>query len=335
MKIFDRIIRKKDLRKEIIVGEVPSGLADYSDEKIPVIFDTDIGSDIDDTWALAMLLRSPELDPKLITTESGNTTYRAKIVAKMLERSGRSDISIGIGMHLSDKTGPQSDWVEDYDIAGYPGTIYKDGVKALIETVMKSSETVTLICTGPLTNIAAALEIEPKIAKKARFVGMHGCLRKSPSGYGGGKGGIVAEYNVRADPKACQKVFSAPWDVTITPLDTCGFVRLKGEKYRMVRECSDLLVQDLMENYKVWLKNRGGDWREIFESQSSILFDTVAVYLAFSDDLLVMEDVGIRVTDDGYTIIDREARTVHCAVEWRDLSAFEDLIVERLTGKHI
>ena len=103
----------------------------------------------------------------------------------------------------------------------------------------------------------------------------------------------------------------------------------------MVRECSDLLVRDLMENYKVWLKNRGGDWREIFESQSSILFDTVAVYLAFSDDLLVMEDVGIRVTDDGYTIIDREARTVHCAVEWRDLSAFEDLIVERLTGKHI
>jgi len=47
------------------------------DGKIPVIFDTDIGSDIDDTWALAMLLRSPELHPILITTESRNTTYRA------------------------------------------------------------------------------------------------------------------------------------------------------------------------------------------------------------------------------------------------------------------
>ena len=180
------------------------------DGKIPIIFDTDIGSDIDDTWALVMLLRSPELHPILITTESGNTTYRAKIVAKMLERVKRTDIPIGIGIHLSDETGRQSAWVENYDLKRYPGIIYEDGVKAFIETIMKASKPVTLICTGPLTNIASALEIEPRIVEKARFVGMHGCLRRSPPGYGGGKGGIVAEYNVRADPKASQKVFSAP-----------------------------------------------------------------------------------------------------------------------------
>jgi len=310
-------------------------LSDPTDGKIPVILDTDIGSDIDDTWALVMLLRSPELYPILITTESGNTTYRAKIVAKMLERSKRTDIPIGIGIHLNDETGRQSAWVENYNLASYPGIVYEDGVKALIKTIMRTSEPVTLICTGPLTNIAAALEIEPRIAEKARFVGMQGCLRKSPSSYSRGKGGIVAEYNVRADPKACQKVFSAPWDVTITPLDTCGFVRLKSEKYRMIRECRDPLVQDLMENYKIWLKSIDKNWLETFETRSSILFDTVAVYLAFSDDLLVMEDLGVRVTDDGYTIIDEESKTIHCAVEWKDLSAFEDLIVERLTGKHV
>jgi len=303
------------------------------DGKIPVIFDTDIGSDIDDTWALAMLLRSPELHPILITTESENTTYRAKIVAKMLERVKRIDIPIGIGIHLSDETGRQSAWVENYDLKRYPGIIYEDGVKALIETIMKASKPVTLICTGPLTNIASALEIEPRIVEKARFVGMHGCLRRSPPGYGGGKGGIVAEYNVRADPKASQKVFSAPWDITITPLDTCGFVMLRGEKYQTVRKCSDSLVQDLMENYKIWLRSMGGNWLEKFETRSSILFDTVAVYLAFSDDLLVIEDHGVRVTDEGYTIIDEDAQTIHCAVEWKDLPAFEDLIIERLTGK--
>ena len=310
-------------------------MTNSSSERIPVILDTDIGSDIDDTWALIMMLKSPELDPKLITTETGNTTYRARIVAKILERAARTDIPIGIGIHLSDESGPQSAWIKDYEISRYPGIVYRDGVKSLVETIMNSSEPITLICTGPLTNIAAALEVEPKIAEKAKFVGMHGCLRKSPPGYGGGKGGIVAEYNVRADPKACQKVFSAPWDITITPLDTCGFVRLKDEKYRAVRECKDPLIRDLMENYKIWLKHRGGDWLKKFESQSSILFDTVAIYLAFSDDLLVMEDLGVRVTDDGYTIIDREARTVHCAVEWKDLSAYEDFIVERLTQKSI
>jgi len=59
-----------------------------------------------------------------------------------------------------------------------------------------------------------------------------------------------------ADVKALQKVFEASWPITITPLDTCGFVRLKGEKYPAVRKCRDPLVHDLIENYRIWLKKR-------------------------------------------------------------------------------
>jgi hypothetical protein len=57
----------------------------------------------------------------------------------------------------------------------------------------------------------------------------------------------------------------------------------------------------------------------------------VAVYLAFSEELLVMEKLGIRVTDDGYTVIDEDAKVVNCAMDWRDLPAFEDFLVKRLT----
>ena len=67
--------------------------------------------------------------------------------------------------------------------------------------------------------------------------------------------------------------------------------------------------------------------------QSSVLFDAVAVYLAFSEELLVMEDLGLRITDDGYTVVDDGAKVVHCATDWRDLPAFEDLLVQRLTGR--
>ena len=302
-------------------------------KKIPVILDTDIGSDIDDTWALAMLLQSPELGPRLIVTESGDTAYRAKIVAKILERSGREEIPIGIGLRLGSEKGPQLSWVKDYNIARYGGTIYEDGVKALIETVMESSETVTLLCIGPLTNIAAALKAEPRIAEHARIVSMLGCLYKSPPGYGGGDGGIVAEYNVKRDPKAAQTVLSAPWDITITPLDTCGFVKLRGERYRMIRKCRSPLIRDLMENYKIWLRNRREDWQRIFETESSILYDTVAVYLAFSSEYLVMRDLGVQITEDGYTRISGEARRVHCAIEWKNLRAFKDMLVERLTSQ--
>jgi inosine-uridine nucleoside N-ribohydrolase len=307
-------------------------MGQHSRKKVPVILDTDIGSDIDDTWALVMLLKSPELDVKLVVSDTGNTTYRAKIIAKMLEAAERTDIPVGVGVRQSDKTGPQQEWVKTYLLSDYDGTVHQDGVKAIIDSITDSAEPITLICIGPVPNVAAALKWKPEIAKNARFVGMHGCLHKSPWGYDGKKGEVLAEYNVYSDPKAMQKVLGAPWPVTITPLDTCGFVVLRGEKYQAVRKCNDPLVKALMENYMIWLKSHE-DWQQQFETQSTILFDTVAVYLAFSEKFLVMQKLGVRVTDDGYTLIDNRAKAINCAIEWKNLSAFEDLLVERLTDE--
>ena len=61
-------------------------------KKLPVILDTDIGDDMDNTWALVMLLKSPQFDVKLITTTCGKSVYRAKIIAKLLTVAGRTDI---------------------------------------------------------------------------------------------------------------------------------------------------------------------------------------------------------------------------------------------------
>ena len=66
-------------------------------------------------------------------------------------------------------------------------------------------------------------------------------------------------------------------------------------------------------------------------SSSTTLFDTVAIYLAMSTELAQMEKLGIRVTDDGFTRIDKKAKAVNCATEWKNLGAFEDLLVDRLT----
>jgi len=294
-------------------------------KKLPVILDTDIGGDIDDTWALIMLLNSPELDLKLVATDTGNTVYRARVAARILETAGRTDVPVAIGIQQDEKEGGQAAWVKDYDLSKYPGKVYRDGIQALIDTIRKSPEPITLICIGPVPNIQAALEREPRIAKRARFVGMHGSIRL---GYGGKKK-PDAEYNVRADAKACRRALSADWDVTITPLDTCGLVHLKGEKYARVRDSRSPLARALIENYTIWCgKNPGRARRE-----SSTLFDTVAVYLAFSEELLVMERLGIRVTDEGFTVIDEGAKKMDCATGWKNMSAFEDLLVERITGK--
>jgi len=293
--------------------------------KTPVIFDTDIGDDIDDTWALATLLKSPELDVKLVVGDQGKTHYRAKLIAKLLQVAGRTDIPVGIGAGKTGGGGKQEAWVKDYDLKAYPGTVHADGVGAIINTIMASDEPVTLIAVGPLPNLLEALRREPRIATKARFVGMHGSVRR---GYGG-KAKIDAEYNVRANPKACQAVFTAPWDITITPLDTCGLVHLRGAKFAKVRDCRDPLVAALVENYRLWAKKKTK--QEL--AASSTLFDTVAVYLALAQDLCKMETLPIRVTDDGKTVIDESGgKPMRVATDWKDMAAFEDFLVQRLTG---
>jgi inosine-uridine nucleoside N-ribohydrolase len=302
-------------------------------KKIPVILDTDIGDDIDDTWALALLLRCPELDLKLVVGDKQKGTYRAKLIAKMLEIAGRTDVPVGVAFGDRDGGGRQQQWVEEYDLKSYPGVVHEDGVQAIIDTIMGSREPMTLIAIGPVTNLREALQREPRIAEKARFVGMHGSLFK---GYNNSPK-ISPEYNVRADVPACQAVFSAPWEMTITPLDTCGIVQLQGEKYARVRDCKDPLVTGLIENYRIWRKDNSSAKIQPGKQAeaSSILFDTVAVYLAFAKDLCKMETLPIRVTKEGMTVVDAKAKKMQVATQWQDLGAFEDLLVERLVGGEI
>jgi len=295
---------------------------------IPVILATDIGDDIDDTWALGFLLKSPELDLKLVLGDYGKAQYRARLLAKLLQAAGRADVPIGLGLDIEPRgEGPQAGWLKDYELKSYPGKVHPDGVQALIDTILKSPQPVAVIAIGPLPNVAAALERAPQIAGRARFVGMHGSVRL---GYGGSKT-PCAEWNVKANPKAAEKVFTAPWQMTITPLDTCGLVNLEGERYRQVFNSKDPIAMAIIQNYRVWSTARDPK-NEAAEHHSSTLFDTVAVYLAFRQDLCRMERLGIRVTGEGLTVIDPQAKPITVATEWKSLDGFRDLLVSRLTG---
>ncbi len=298
--------------------------------RIPVILDSDIGDDIDDTWALLMLLRSPQFDVKLVVSDFGNAIYRCRLIAKLLELTGCTHIPVGVGLEPDDEIGRQSGWIGDYRLEDFPGRVYRDGVQALIDTIMQSPEPVTLLCIGPVPNIAEALRREPAIAHNARFVGMHGSVYL---GYDG-SATPAAEWNVKSNPKALQEVFAAPWDCTITPLDTCGLVTLTGESYQRIYRSEDPWLKALVENYRIWLPlapfiKPGTDPGRM----STTLFDTVAVHAAYSQEFLVMEDLPLRVTDGGYTVVDRQnGRPVHCATKWKNIQAFKDRLADTLTN---
>jgi len=294
--------------------------------RVPVILDTDIGDDIDDTWALVMLLKCPQLETRLITTTFGKTEYRAKLIAKLLEVAKRTDIPIGKGAGGKDGTANQQPWVADYDLAAYPGKVHEDGVQALIDTVMKAPQPITIIGIGPNTTVAAALAKEPAIAGRAVFIGMQGSVRV---GYNGAKQ-PCPEWNVKAAIPAAKQTLLAPWAKTvITPLDTCGLIRLRGERFQAIVKSEDPLNRALIENYRVWAKKQTvGELKE-----SSVLFDTVAVYLALPGEkpLVTMEDLSITVDDKGMTVLDPAGAPMSVATAWKDQDGYDDLLVRILT----
>lgn len=300
---------------------------------IPVILDTDLGTDIDDTWALAQLLRCPELDLKLVLTATGDATYRAKVNAKFLGIAGRSDIPVGLGVNSHEMTGGkyQEPWVKGYELAHYNGEIVEDGVGRLIKIIEDSLVPVTIIAIAPSGNLAAAVTRAPLIAAKCKLVGMFGSF---DVGY---TGGLPAsnETNVRENPSALRTVLSAPWlDVLLTPLDTCNAAVLRGNNYHSIWTATgDVTLRALIENYCIFAPLVGWMHCDYFTTRSTVLFDCVAVYLAYAENWVETETVRFRITDDGYTIRDEAGPfSARVALRWNDLNAFHDDLTNRLHG---
>ena len=138
----------------------------------PVILDTDIGTDIDDTWALAMLLNSPELKLEAVVTSHGDTRYRALLAAKMLAVAGREDVPVGEGAghgELAANRRGQEAWLEGYEPDAYGGVYRTDGAQLMVDTINSSEETVTVLCIGPASTTAQALAMAPANRRESPF----------------------------------------------------------------------------------------------------------------------------------------------------------------------
>lgn len=302
---------------------------------IPVILDTDLGSDIDDHWAVAMILGCPELDVRLITTASGDTVYRAQLLAGLLNAAGRTEIPIGIGpagplrndfpLHLL----PEGAAAQPLD--SYPGTVLEDGVGALIDAIMSSPEPMTVIAIGPVTNLAAALDREPAIVSRSRVVSMAAYLRGGVHSSDPERG-PQKEYNVIADIPAFARLLDSAWDLTLAPIDTCGDIVLTDDRYARIRDSSAPLLATVIRDYREWYPNM----RKLFssiaspEERSSILFDTLAVYLAYDDATVDVEDLLLTIDDDGVVAESPDGRPARVAITWKDLDGFYDHLIERL-----
>src|SRR6266702_6656921 len=137
-----------------------------------VIIDTDIGDDIDDAFAVALALRSPELQILGITTTFGDTEMRAKLLDRLLEEAARADIPVAAGPPTQPKTAfTQLKYAKGGHCA-QPS--HPDAVSFLLDQVRRNPGEITLVAIGPLVNVGAAIEKDPDTFRKLKRVVLMG-----------------------------------------------------------------------------------------------------------------------------------------------------------------
>lgn len=279
---------------------------------IPVIFDTDVGTDFDDSAAIAFAVQNPDVDVKLILTATGDTTARAQIVAKFLTEINRTDIPIGIGLPTQLPAGPLFGWGADFPLSKYAGNVYADGVAAaanIIQANMAAGLTTQIIAIAPCNNFPSLLSRFPDVVRGSVVKAMSGSIHY---GYMNSTQ-PAAEYNVRICPSCTRAVYEAAWPVYITPLDTCGTVRLTNSDYDTLLAGSSNVARTLTQSLLYWGKHLPGDIMQ----GTTIWYDAVAAYMAAgSASLLQYSPIRVRVTDDGFTVEDPAGSAIQAALQW-------------------
>jgi inosine-uridine nucleoside N-ribohydrolase len=188
-----------------------------------IIIDTDPG--VDDAMAILFALSSPELDVIGLTTIFGNvyTNQATQNTLRLVELAGRADIPVAHGAEspLVVPLGYVADFVHGTDGLGNTNQRSPDGeainqpaAQFIVETVMANPGQVTLVPIGPLTNLALALALEPRLADNvADVVVMGGAATVN------GNVNPAAEANIIHDPQAADVVFNAGWPVTMVGLN--------------------------------------------------------------------------------------------------------------------
>ncbi|HEY4459170.1 MAG TPA: nucleoside hydrolase [Pseudonocardiaceae bacterium] len=186
-----------------------------------IILDCDPGHD--DAIALILAQGNPEIDIAAITTVAGNQTIDnvTRNALATATVAGITNVPIAAGAHRS-LIEPQ--FVGDvHGATGLDGPILPEptvsldprhGVDLIIDTIMTADPgEITLVPTGPLTNIALAVRKEPRIVARVKEVVLMG------GAYHGGNYSATAEFNIAVDPEAAHIVFSEPWPLTMVGLD--------------------------------------------------------------------------------------------------------------------
>lgn len=282
-----------------------------------LIIDTDIGDDIDDALAIALALNSSELELIGITTVFRNVRERTRLAITELKVYNNVDIPVHMGMghplinDVDEDVIPCQCAAADDSIEVFDD---KNAVDFIIDTCMTSTDPITLVPIGPLTNIGTALRIEPKLAHKVKIVLMGGYIGKPQP-----------EWNIMCDPEAAHIVMSSGADITMVGLDVTTKCQMTLKQLEAFEQSSRAEVKFLFELIKLWDK--------AFNFHTPVLHDPLAVAVALDPSLVTVQPMDIGIELGGiYTrgmTVPREGTFVKVAVDV-DVERFMELFMTRV-----
>ena len=303
-----------------------------------IILDCDPGHD--DAIALLLALASPELNLLGVTTVSGNQTLEKTTAnaIRVLDHVGREEVTVAAG---ADRPLVRERHVAA-EVHGETGLDGPDlpppsrpperehGIDWIATTLVSHDRPVTLVPTGPLTNIALLLARYPElVARIERIVLMGGA-------FGEGNVTPAAEFNIWADPEAAHRVFTSGIDLTMVGLDVTHQALLRPADVDRLRVAGKAgkLVADLFDFYVGFHRSRYG-W------EGAPVHDAVAVAHVIDGGLLGTEHAGVVVDTGGELSRGRTYVDLRGATEWErnchvalriDADRFRELLLTRISS---
>jgi inosine-uridine nucleoside N-ribohydrolase len=292
--------------------------AEETPKRVPILLDTDIGSYVDDAFALGLALASPGVELVGVTTVGESAEDRAWIVCRLLTEIGRQEVPVAFGRGQQPK-GPL-DWQIQY--RRHPAVVWDRTAKPVKQTAVElmheklkaRPKEITIVAIGPLTNVAQLLKEHPdakSLIKQIVFLG--GSLKK---GYDG-KPPPVAEWNVKQDFAAAQTVFASGVPLVVVPLDSVAGLWLRRADTTLLRAEGKPLGLQL------------ANLAELTEQDYSLLLDPAAVEVALDDAFGRRKPEAMTVTDEGRTIVASTPENVSLVSEL-DLSQVRERLFDPL-----
>ncbi len=256
-----------------------------------VLFDTDIGSDVDDALALAYLLCEPGCNLLGVTTVSGEPEKRAGMVSSICRNLGRDDVEIHVGCErpLLLETNRQPEAQQAAALKDWPHRTFErdnTAIEFMRRTIRANPGEVTLLAVGPLTNVAVLFATDPAIPSLLkRLVLMCGFFFDSMGG----------EWNAICDPHATAITYGCgpqdkPAEHVSFGLDVTCKVILEADDARQ-RFSGKKVLEPVRDFAEIW-----------FSSRPRVTFhDPLAAVSLFHPEICTYQDRNITVPVDGVT----------------------------------